>query len=130
MTVSLDVVVLGVSDLTAAKSFYVDGLGGTLEQDYPIFASVRFGDRSPALGLSPRQMAAEDAGVDPVGSGFRAVAFHYLVDSRTAVDETLATAEKAGGTVVRASHEEPWGYCGHFADPDGHLWKVATSASS
>lgn len=128
MGVSLDVVMLGVADLAVSKAFYVDGLGGTLEQDYPVFAAVRFGDKPPVLGLCPREIAAQDAGVDAEGSGFRAVSFHYLVDSRDKVAETIAAAERAGGTVVRAAHEEQWGYGGHFADPDGHLWKVATSA--
>jgi len=37
----------------------------------------------------------------------------------------LAEAERAGGKIAKPAHREIWGgYSGHFADPDGYLWKV------
>ena len=63
------------------------------------------------------------------GSGFRGVSFHYFTDSRDAVDEVMRSAEAAGGTVVKAAAAADWGgYFGYFGDPDGHLWKVTTTA--
>jgi uncharacterized glyoxalase superfamily protein PhnB len=45
------------------------------------------------------------------------------------VDEVLRDAVSAGGEVVREAEASPWGgYFGYFADPDGYLWKVASSA--
>lgn len=41
----------------------------------------------------------------------------------------IARAVAAGGSVVRKPEGAPWGgYFGFFADPDGYVWKVATSA--
>lgn len=45
--------------------------------------------------------------------------------SGAAVDALLAQVADAGGEVVSAAQQRPWGYTGTFADPDGHLWEVA-----
>ncbi len=38
----------------------------------------------------------------------------------------LATAEKAGGRIVKAAQKAFWGgWYGYFADPEGNLWEVA-----
>lgn len=71
--------------------------------------------------------AAGDAGVPPEGSGFRGSSLHFIVPTAERVDEVLAHAEKAGGTIVKPAQRLQWGYQGYFADPDGHLWKVASS---
>jgi uncharacterized protein len=64
----------------------------------------------------------------PGGSGFRGVSFHYIVASRETVDEVVRTAAAAGGSIVKQAAASEWGgYFGYFSDPDGHLWKVATS---
>jgi hypothetical protein len=48
------------------------------------------------------------------------------VESRELVDEALAAAVEAGGTLLRPAQERFWGgYSGYFADPDGHAWEVA-----
>ena len=41
------------------------------------------------------------------------------------MDEVLAQAERAGAKIVQPAQKAQWGYFGYFADPDGHLWKVA-----
>jgi predicted lactoylglutathione lyase len=53
------------------------------------------------------------------------VTLHYIVKSSDQVDEMLAQAERAGAKIVRPAEKAQWGYFGWFADPDGHLWKVA-----
>src|SRR6185437_15936635 len=102
------------------KKFYAEGMGCTLEQDYPHFVLLKLGEGSSSLALYQREAAAQDAGVSSEGSGYRAVSFHYIVPSRQAV--------AAGGAVVKAAEGAQWGYSGYFSDPDGFLWKVATSA--
>jgi uncharacterized glyoxalase superfamily protein PhnB len=43
-------------------------------------------------------------------------------------DAILSAATSAGGTVPVPAGETEWGgYSGHFTDPDGFLWKVATA---
>jgi catechol 2,3-dioxygenase-like lactoylglutathione lyase family enzyme len=120
-------IMIGVEDLARSKEFYGEGLGCTIAQDYPGFVSLDLGDGSSSLALYEREAAAQDAGVSPEGSGFRGVSFHYIVDSNEAVDEVMGNAVAAGGSVVKEAAGAQWGYFGYFADPDGYLWKVATS---
>ena len=128
MPLQVTAVMLGVEDLARSKQFYADGLGCTVDGDYPAFVSFDLGNGS-SLALYRREAAAQDAGVPSEGSGFSAVSLHYIVGSREEVDSVVAAAVQAGGTVVREPAEAKWGgYFGYFADPDGHLWKVATSA--
>ena len=128
MALQVTTVMLGVEDLARSKKFYAEGMGCTLEQDYPHFALLKLGEGSSSLALYQREAAAQDAGVSSGGSGFRAVSFHYIVPSREAVDEVMRQAAAAGGAVVKATEGAQWGYSGYFSDPDGFLWKVATSA--
>jgi uncharacterized protein len=128
MGVQVTAIMLGVEDLDRSKKFYVEGLGCAIEQDYPGFVQLNLGEGSSNLALYPREAAAQDAGVSADGSGFRGVSFHYIVPSREAVDETIGAAVSAGAEVVNAAEAAQWGgYSGYFSDPDGYLWKVASS---
>jgi predicted lactoylglutathione lyase len=40
------------------------------------------------------------------------------------VDALFACAREAGAEIVAEPEQQPWGYTGTFADPDGHLWMV------
>lgn len=122
-------IMIGVEDLARSKRFYGEGLGCTIAQDYPQFVLINLGEGSSSLALYPWEAAAQDAGVSAQGSGFRGVSFHYIVPSSAEVDEVMSRAVAAGGSVVKAAASAPWGgYFGYFSDPDGYLWKVATSA--
>ena len=127
MSIQVTAIMLGVEDLARSKAFYADGLGCTIEQDYPGFVRLGLGEGSSSLALYPREAAAQDAGVSPEGSGFRGVSFHHIVDSNEAVDGVIADAVKAGAEVVKEAAATKWGYFGYFSDPDGYLWKVTTS---
>jgi hypothetical protein len=118
---------IGVEDLARSKEFYGEGLGCTIEQDYPNFVKFNLGEGSSSLALYEREAAAQDAGVSSEGSGFRGVSFHYIVSSSEAVDEVMTKAVAAGGGVVKEAAGSQWGYFGYFSDPDGYLWKVASS---
>ena len=129
MPVQVTAIMLGVEDLARSKKFYGEGLGCTINQDYPGFVSFDLGDGSSSLALYEREAAAKDAGVSSEGSGFRGVSFHYIVPSSEAVDEVMANATAAGGEVVKEAAGAQWGgYFGYFSDPDGHLWKVASTS--
>jgi uncharacterized protein len=128
MAVQVNAIMIGVEDLERSKKFYGEGLGGKIVQDYPGFVSLDLGEGSSSLALYEREAAAQDAGVSPEGSGFRGVSFHNIVGSREEVDETVAIAVAAGADVVREPTATKWGYFAYFADPDGYLWKVATSS--
>jgi len=129
MPLEVTTIMLGVEDLDRSKKFYAEGLGCTIGQDYPGFVKLDLGGGSSSLALYERAAAAQDAGVSPEGSGFRGVSFHCIVDSREAVDEIMGKAVAAGGAIVKEAAGAGWGgYSGYFSDPDGHLWKAATSA--
>ena len=129
MALQVTAIMLGVRDLARAKKFYGDGLGCTIDKDYPGFVSLSLGDGSSSLALYEWDAAAQDAGVPPAGSGFRGVSFHYIVSSSDTVDQVIADAVAAGGAVVKEAAAAQWGgYFGYFSDPDGHLWKVAAEA--
>ena len=60
------------------------------------------------------------------GIGFSGVALAHNVRSEAEVEQVLAEAAAAGGRIVKPAKRAFWGgYSGYFADPDGHLWKVA-----
>jgi len=129
MPLQVTAIMLGVEDLDRAKKFYGEGLGCAVDQDYPNFVSLKLGDGGPSLALYPRDAAAQDAGVSSEGSGFTGVSFHYIVPSSAVVDDVIAGAVAAGGAVVREAAAAQWGgYFGYFSDPDGYLWKVASSS--
>lgn len=51
-----------------------------------------------------------------------------VVDSPAEVDELVAKAKAAGGTVVAEPGQQFMGYAGQFKDVDGHLWLVVATS--
>ena len=119
----LSLVTLGVSDLGRAREFY-EALGwtsGWQEGEDVVF----FQAGGMILALWDRALLAADSGVTDAG-GWGGVTLAYLVGSPEEVDEVLARAQAAGGTVPRAGGKTVWGgYSGIFVDPEGHPWEVA-----
>jgi catechol 2,3-dioxygenase-like lactoylglutathione lyase family enzyme len=118
-------VTLGVADLERSRRFYVDGLGLPVRQ--PENEGVVFLDMgSMVLGLWGIEDLKADAGYPSAVEGFRGMSIAHNVPTKEEVDAVLQQAVDAGGTLVKAGHDAPWGgHTGYFADPDGHLWEVA-----
>jgi uncharacterized glyoxalase superfamily protein PhnB len=77
------------------------------------------------VALWDRAELAADSAVTDAG-GWGGVTLAYNTRSATEVDDVLAEAAAAGGTIGRAGAETFWGgYSGVFLDPDGHPWEVA-----
>jgi len=130
MNAHVSVITLGVRDLEREKRFYREQLGWPVAQEDDNWACFLLGGGSTALALYPWDELALDAGVSAEGSGFRGVTLAYNVRSEERVDELLAEAERAGGTIVQPPRKREWGgYSGYFADPEGYLWEVATGAT-
>jgi uncharacterized protein len=128
MAVQVTAIMIGVEDLSRSKRFYEEGLGCKIDQDHPNFVSFDLGEGSSSLALYEWEAAAQDAGVSSEGSGFRGVSFHFIVSSTQEVDEVMGKAAAAGGGLVKDAAAAQWGgYFGYFSDPDGYLWKVASS---
>jgi predicted lactoylglutathione lyase len=120
----ITLITLGVADLEASRGFY-ERLGW--KRSVKNAEGVAFYQTGGvALALYPRTSLAEDLGVEPAQSGFRAVTIAQNVRSRAAVDRALEEAVKAGARLVKPGADVFWGgYVGYFADPDGHVWEVA-----
>ena len=79
------------------------------------------------LSLYPRDKLAEDARLDPDGAGFRGITLAHNVPEREDVDRAIETAVAAGARLIKPAEDVFWGgRSGYFADPDGHLWEVAS----
>jgi catechol 2,3-dioxygenase-like lactoylglutathione lyase family enzyme len=122
----LILITLGVTDLTAARRFYGEGL--KWREIEPRMAEIAFFQLPGlALALWPASLLAEDAGLGPrAGAGFGGVTIAINQRSPSEVDAVLAEAQAAGGRLLKPGEAKPWGgYSGYFADLDGHPWEVA-----
>jgi catechol 2,3-dioxygenase-like lactoylglutathione lyase family enzyme len=120
----ISIVTLGVADLDRAVAFY-EAMGLVAGMKVP--GDVTFFEMGGVLlALWPREKLAADAGVDAHGEGFRATAFAYNTRSDDEVGAVLATAQEAGGRIVKPAQKAFWGgWYGYFADTEGNLWEVA-----
>lgn len=119
----ISLVTLGVADVERARTFYerLGWRGRTVQE------TVFFQAGGMALVLWSRSALAEDAGLPAATpDGFEGVALAQNVRSRAEVDEVVAAAGVAGGTVTKEPAETFYGgYAGYFSDPDGHAWEIA-----
>ena len=130
MNAHVSVITLGVRDFARARRFYAEELGWSIQQEDENWVCFLLGGGSTAFALYPWDELAEDAGLPAEGSGFRGVTLAYNVRSERRVDDVLAEAVCAGGTIVQPARRTQWGgYSGYFADPEGYLWEVATGAT-
>jgi catechol 2,3-dioxygenase-like lactoylglutathione lyase family enzyme len=118
----ISIITIAVDDLNRAAGFY-EAMG---LKRHRIKDGVAFFQMGGAiLALFPRESAEEDSGVH-FGDGPSRVYLAYNTRSDAEVDEVLATAEKAGGQVVKPAQRAFWGgWYGYFADTEGNLWEVA-----
>lgn len=121
----VSLVTLGVRDVLVSEAFY-RALG------WEVIISADDGFRmfrtsGSWLTLWPAASMWADAGIEsPVEPGFSGVMLSMNLDSPADVDDAVATATAAGGTVVKPGNALEWGlYHAHVADPDGHVWEIA-----
>jgi len=124
----INIITIGVDDLERAAAFYHHMLDLPEDQiavgdDHIAF----FLDDRMSLVLLPRPLLAQSARVEnPVAHGAELV-FSHTARTPAEVDEILARAVEAGGSVHQAGEGSEWGYAGYFKDPDGHLWEIMAS---
>ena len=129
MNPSISVITLGVDDLKRSLAFYQDGLGwetdGIIGEEFEHGAVVFFKLHSGLrLALWPSTSIANEMGVE-VASAANEVLLSHNVNSRSAVDEVMVEAERAGADILKPAKDLFWGgYGGFFKDPDGHIWEV------
>lgn len=121
----INIVTLGVRDLSRSVAFYRDGLGWPMSKasagDFAIFRLA-----GTALALYPRKLLARDARQKPSRGGFGGITLAHNVAKSADVDLALKRASAAGAKILKAARHAEWGgRSGYFADPDGHAWEVA-----
>jgi hypothetical protein len=99
---SIESVTLEVSDLAAAEDFYPAAF---------------------ALGGKVRLRTSQAP-----TTGFRGFALSLVVSQPGTVDSFIGTALAGGATILKPATKGFWGYGGVIQDPDGAIWKVATSS--
>ena len=120
-------VTLGVKDMERSRRFYLE-LGCAIERDLGECVSFKLGNLSSGITLVSWDTLAADTGMRPDEGGFSGITLNFNAHGAGQVDDLLEGVMRAGGTIVKTAQRAGWGgYFGYFADPDGHLWKVASA---
>jgi uncharacterized protein len=131
MPLSRVIVSLPIADRRTSFAFYAEGLDfeaiGEVADDgvpEPLQFGLNDGVRLmliPTVGfgwvIGDREVA---------GRGQSECMFSLHAETEADVDELVERAHQAGGEVVTQPGQQPWGYAGAFADPDGHVWMVTS----
>ena len=120
----LESLILFVSDLAAAKAFYVGALGmPVLFEDEIIVVA---GGQSGRVVLHRNDRGHDDRGIFPAGSGIGGAAVRFTVDDPDACERD---ALAKGLSVVWPVQEAAWGRFLVLADPDGRSVVLAKMRS-
>lgn len=123
----VSLITLAVSDLSATRGFYVDGLGWEPFLDAHDVLMIRAGSHL-LLSLWEHSSFATEVGASTLGQGIAPITLAHNVSSDAAVDAVLAEIGAAGGTIVEPGTRREWGgYSGYAADPDGYRWEIANA---
>lgn len=118
-------ITLGVSDLNVSTNFYETKFGwqrSDLSSDGIVFFSLN----GIYLSLYPKHLLAEDAFVNPEGSGFKGFTMALNTRSEKEVDDIIEGLKKMDVKIVKEPQKVFWGgYSSYIADPDGNLWEIA-----
>ena len=122
----ISIVSLCVADVDQSSRFY-ERLGWRRSKGASSQAVSFFALNNIVLAIFSREAAVEDsiASVAPE-AGYSGIWLAQYYGSPAAVDLAFDSAIAAGGRVrVEPCTASRGGYHGLFADPDGHLWKLA-----
>ena len=125
----LTVITLGVSDMRASIAFY-EALGFARKYRATGEEVAFFDTGGTVLGLFPWHLLAADAALpdQPRPTTFRGVALAWNCRDAGEVDAVMAFAISKGASRLNPAQPTSYGgYCGYFADPDGHAWEVVVA---
>ena len=130
MTQNPIIISLPITDRRTSFRFYGDGLGFE-----PIGQPAEDGIPEPlqfALTEGARLMLVPTRGFgwvigdhEVVAPGHSECILSVAAETEQEVDDLVERARRAGARIVGEPEQQPWGYTGTFADPDGHLWMVS-----
>jgi catechol 2,3-dioxygenase-like lactoylglutathione lyase family enzyme len=125
---NLAIVTLGVRDLSRSIAFY-SALGWERRGE-PTQGIVWFRTSGSWVGLFGYADLAADAELEASEQlpAYRGTTLAVVLPSEAEVDAAVATMTAAGARLVKAPRRADWGgYSGYVADPDGHLWELASN---
>jgi catechol 2,3-dioxygenase-like lactoylglutathione lyase family enzyme len=122
----ITLVTLGVADMDRARAFYEAWGWSPHTGSQP---GVTFYQMNGAvLALFGLADLAADQGRPGAGLGTGAVTLAQNCPDDKETDTVFQAAIDAGATVLKQPEKVFWGgYSGYFADPDGHVWEIATN---
>ena len=113
-TKSFESLILFVSDLAAARGFYVEALELPVLFEDDIIVAV--GGPSGRVVLHRDDRGHDERGTFPAGSGVGGAAIRFIVDDPDTCERDAAAR---GLPVVWPTQDAPWGRFVVVADPDG-----------
>ena len=116
MDLKLELVAIPVSDVDAAKDFYVNRIGFNADHDIEVSDEIRF------VQLTPPGSACSIA----IGKGITDAEPGSVEGMQVVVDNARALRDELVSKGVEATDVEefPWGRFTFFSDPDGNKWAV------
>ena len=116
MDLKLELVAIPVSDVDAAKDFYVNRIGFNADHDIEVSDEIRF------VQLTPPGSACSIA----IGRGITDAEPGSVEGMQVVVDNARAVRDELVSKGVEATDVEefPWGRFTFFSDPDGNKWAV------
>ena len=116
MDYKIELIILPVSDVDRAKSFYADQVGFVVDHDQRVNENLRFVQLTPSG--SACSIAFGEGLVDtPPGSVH---GLQIVVDDADAAHAELSSR----GVPVSEVQDLAWGRFVYFADPDGNAWAL------
>ena len=126
------VVGLPIADRRASRDFYRDVLGleapgEPAEDGVPEPLQLSLSDGVSVMLVPTGGFGWAIGGRALTPAGHHECVLTLVASSVSEVDALLERARAAGAEIVVEAGQQPWGYTGTFADPDGHLWAATTA---
>lgn len=119
-------ITLATRDMTRARAFY-EAWGWEMHPSSNDAVTFYQMDGA-ALGLFGHDDLAADQGRAGASLGTGAVTLAQNCRDDGETDAVFDAALAAGATLLKRPEKVFWGgYSGYFADPDGHVWEIATN---
>lgn len=116
MDIRIELILVPVTDVDRAKSFYADQVGFVVDHDVRVSETLRFVQLTPPG--SACSIAIGEGIIDTVPGSMKGI--QVVVDD---ADETRAFLV-ANGVDAPEVQELAWGRFTGFSDPDGNEWSV------
>ncbi len=125
MRQKLNIVTLGVNDLSKSVAFYEDSLKWK-RSDASTENIVFFNLGGIVLALYPKDKLVEDVTLKFNMEGTSPITLAYNAKTEQEVDDLLFEVKNLGAEIIKPAQKVFWGgYSGYFKDLDGNLFEVA-----